>query len=115
MNTAHTIITLIAAAWIGFSAHATFTRASWVVDNLAAYGVPTTWWTWLAAAKATGAIGLVVGLAVPPVGIAATIGIVLYFSGAAVTIIRARAYGHLPFPLMYLAPAVVAAALGAGA
>ena len=115
MNTAHTIVTVAAAVWIGFSAFATFSRASWVVDNFADYGVPNTSWVWLAAVKATGAIGLVVGLAIPAVGTAATIGIVVYFAGAVVIVIRARAYGHIPFPLMYLAPVVVAAALGAGA
>ena len=115
MNTAHTIMTVLAAAWVGFSAYATFTRASWVVDNLADYGVPTTWWPWLGTAKATGAIGLLVGLAIPPVGIAATIGVALYFLGAVVTVVRAGAYAHVPFPLMYLVPVVVAAALGAAA
>jgi hypothetical protein len=112
MNTAHTIITIAAAAWIGFSAFSTFTGASWVVDNLAAYGVPTRWWPWLAAAKTTGAAGLVIGLAVPPIGVAATIGLVLYFSGALITVVRARAYGHVPYPLLYLVPVVVAASLG---
>jgi hypothetical protein len=115
MNTAHTIVTVLAAAWIGFSAYATLTTAPWVVDNLADYGVPTTWWPWLAATKATGAIGLIVGLAVPPVGIAATLGIVLYFSGALITVIHAHAYGHIPFPLLYMAPVVAAAALDTGA
>lgn len=62
--------------------------------------------------QATGAIGLLVGLAVPPVGIAATIGVVLYVLGALATVVRAGAYGHIPFPLRYLVPVVVAAALG---
>ena len=113
METAHTVVTVLAAAWVGFSAYATFTKASWVVDNLADYGVPATWWPWLGTAKATGATGLIVGLAVPPVGVAATIGVVLYFLGALATVIRARAFAHVPFPLMYLVPVVVAAALGA--
>lgn len=115
MNTAHIIVTVAAAAWVAFSAYATFTKASWVVDNLADYGVPTTSWRWLAAAKATGAVGLVVGLAIPPIGVAATIGIVVYFLGAIVTVVRAHALSHIPFPLLYLTPVVVAAALGAGA
>jgi hypothetical protein len=113
MNIAHTIITIVAAAWIGFSAYATFTNASWVVDNLAAYGVPRSWWPWLATAKTAGAAGLIVGLAIPPIGIAATIGIAIYFLAAVVTVIRAGAYSHVPYPLLYLAPVIVAAALGA--
>jgi hypothetical protein len=115
MNTAHIIVTVAAALWIGFSAYATFTGASWVVDNLAAYGVPARWWPWLAAAKATGAMGLIVGLAVPAIGVAATVGVVVYFTGALITVIHARAYSHVPYPLLYLAPVVVAASLGAAA
>jgi len=114
MNTAHTIVTIVAAAWVGFSAYATSTLAPWVVNNLADYGVPSSWWPWLAAAKAAGAVGLLIGLVVPVVGFVATIGLAIYFLGAVVTVVRARAYGHVPFPLMYLAPVVVAAALGAG-
>jgi hypothetical protein len=113
MSTAHTIVTVLAAAWVGFSAYATFTKAPWVVDNLADYGVPATWWPWLGAAKATGAIGLLVGLAVPPVGIAASVGVVLYFTGALATVVHARAYAHIPFPLLYMVPVIVAASLGA--
>jgi hypothetical protein len=113
MNIAHTIITIAAAAWIGFSAYATYTKAPWVVDNLAAYGVPRSWWPWLATAKTAGAAGLIVGLAIPPIGIAATIGIAIYFLAAVVTVIRAGAYSHVPYPLLYLAPVIVAAALGA--
>jgi hypothetical protein len=115
MSTAHTIITVVAAAWIVFSAYATLTKASWVVDNLDDYGVPTTWWPRLATAKAIGALGLLVGLIIPPIGIAATIGVGLYFLAAVVTVIRAGAYSHIPYPMMYLVPVIVAAALGAWA
>lgn len=72
MNTAHTIVTIVAAAWVGFSAYATSTLAPWVVNNLADYGVPSSWWPWLAAAKAAGAVGLLIGLVVPVVGYVAT-------------------------------------------
>lgn len=46
-----------------------------------------------------------------PIGIAAAIGLVLYFLGAGVTVARARAYSHLVFPLIYMAPAVASLAL----
>lgn len=115
MNTAHIIITVLTAAWVGFSAYATFTHASWVVDNFADYRIPTTWWPRLGAAKATGAVGLLVGLAIPALGVAATTGLVLYFLGALIAVVRAHAYGHIPYPLMYLAPIVLAAALRASA
>jgi hypothetical protein len=114
VNTLATVFVIFAAAWVGFSAFSLLARKAFVVDNLAGYGVPEAWWPWLGSAKALGATGLLVGLAVPAVGIAAAACLVLYFGGAVVTIVRARAYGHLPFPLLYLAPALVAGWLIAG-
>jgi hypothetical protein len=38
-------------------------------------------------------------------------GLVIYFTGALFTVLRARSYTHVPFPLLYLAPVVVAMAL----
>ncbi|WP_280428335.1 DoxX family protein [Nocardia brasiliensis] len=113
MHAAYVIVTILAAAWVGFSAASIFFRAAWVVDPLVQYGVPQAWWTWLGIAKAAGAVGLVAGLFFPVIGIAATIGIVLYFGGAVITNINARAYAHIPFPLMYMIPALIAAGLGA--
>jgi hypothetical protein len=115
MSTAYVIVTILAAAWVGFSAVSIFIRAKWVVEPLAEYGVPRAWWPWLGTAKAAGAAGLVVGLFVPAIGIAAGIGLVVYFIGAVITVIRARSYRHIPFPLLYLVPVVVAMALGSAA
>lgn len=115
MSITTTIVVILAAAWVGFSAYAVFTHKSWVVDNLADYGVPQRAWPWLGSAKMLGAVGLVVGLWVPAVGIAAAVGLTLYFVGAVLTVLRARAFAHVPFPLLYLAPVVVAGVLTAGA
>ncbi|ONM46594.1 DoxX family protein [Nocardia donostiensis] len=115
MSIAYVVVTVLAAAWVGYSAAAVFMRASWVVEALTEYGVPESWWPWLGVAKAAGAVGLVVGLFWPLIGVLATIGLVLYFLGAVITVLRARAYSHIPFPLLYLGPVVVAAGLGLGA
>ncbi|WP_017568991.1 DoxX family protein [Nocardiopsis halotolerans] len=109
MSTAHIILTLIGAALAAFSAGSVFLRAPWVVQPLTEYGVPRSWWPWLGTAKAAGAAGLLVGLFVPLVGVMAGIGLVLYFTGAVITVVRARSYAHIPFPLVYAAP--VAASL----
>lgn len=111
----HIIVTVLAAAWVAFSAYAILTRAAWVVEPLASYGVPSSWWPWLGAAKAAGAAGLLVGLFVPVIGILAGIGLVLYFVGAVVTVLRARSYATVAYPLLYLVPVVAALALGATA
>jgi hypothetical protein len=112
MDTVSTIVTIAAALWVGFSGFATLTGASWVVDNLADYGVPRSWWPWLGTAKAAGAIGLLVGLAAPAVGVAASAALVLYFVGAVIVVIRAGSYSHIPFPLTYLVPVIAAGVLG---
>jgi hypothetical protein len=112
MSIAYTVVTILAAVWVGYSAVAVFLHATWVVQGLSDYGVPRSWWPWLATAKAAGAVGLLVGLLVPAIGVLAGIGLVLYFVGAVVTVVRARSYSHVPFPLLYLAPVVAALTLG---
>ncbi|MFG1685125.1 DoxX family protein [Nonomuraea sp. NPDC049269] len=111
----HVIVTILAAAWVAFSAYAILTRAAWVVQPLAAYGVPSSWWPWLGAAKAAGAAGLLVGLFVPVVGTLAGIGLVLYFVGAVITVLRARSYATVVYPLLYLVPVAAALMLGSAA
>lgn len=115
MSTTATIVVVLASAWVGFSAFSVFTHKSWVVDNFVQYGVPPTWWAWLGGAKALGAAGLVLGLWIPAIGVAAAIGLTLYFLGAIYTVLRARAWSHAPFPVLYLAPVVAAGLMTAGA
>jgi hypothetical protein len=111
MSTAYIIVTLLAAAMTVFSAVCVFVRAKWVVQPLADYGVPRSWWPWLGTAKAVGAAGLLIGLFVPAIGVMAGIGLVLYFAGAVITVVRARWYSHITFPLLYVAPVVGSLAL----
>ncbi|MGW5113258.1 hypothetical protein [Nocardia sp. NPDC004123] len=35
----------------------------------------------------------------------------LYFTGAIITIVRAKSYGHVPFPMLYMVPVIAAMAL----
>lgn len=112
MSTAHIIVTIVAAAMVAYSAAAIFFRAGWVIKALTDYGVPHSWWLWLGAAKATGAVGLLVGLFVPVIGLLAAVGLIAYFIGAVITVVRARWYSHIPYPLFYMAPVIAALALG---
>jgi hypothetical protein len=112
MFTAYVVVTLLAAAMVGFSAASVFLRAQWVAQPLEDYGVPRSWWPWLGVAKATGAAGLVIGLFMPLVGILAGACLVLYFAGAVFAVVRARSYSHVPFPLIYVAPVIGSLALG---
>ncbi|MEV5882076.1 DoxX family protein [Streptomyces sp. NPDC052020] len=111
MSTAYVVVTVLGAAMAGVSAITTFLRAEWIAKPLAGYGVPRSWWPWLGAAKAAGAAGLLVGLAVPAVGVLAASGLVLYFLGAVATVVRARWFTHVPIPLLYAAPVAASLAL----
>ncbi|MFI1658981.1 DoxX family protein [Streptomyces sp. NPDC020472] len=111
MSTTAVVVTAVAAFMAGFSGVSVFAKAPFVVGPLAEYGVPRSIWNLLGAAKVAGALGLVVGFYVPVIGTLAAIGLVLYFAGAVITVIRAGAYGHVAFPLIYMAPAVAVLAL----
>ena len=111
MSTAHVVVTILAAVGVGYSAVALFLHAEWV-QFLTDYGVPRSWWPWLATAKAAGATGLLVGLFVPVIGTMAGMGLVLYFTGAVVTVVRARWFSHIPYPALFMALVVASMALG---
>src|SRR5262245_31323586 len=110
MSIAYIVLTVLAASMVGFSAFSVFSHAKWV-EVLAAYGVPRSWWPWLGTAKAAGAVGLLVGLIVPVIGVMAGIGLVLYFTGAVVTVAHAHWYTHIAFPLLYMSPVIGAMVL----
>ncbi|MFE6227089.1 DoxX family protein [Streptomyces sp. NPDC057854] len=112
MSTTAAVVTALAAFMAGFSGASVLARAKFVVEPLAAYGVPRSWWNGLGVLKLAGAAGLVAGFWVPVVGALAAVGLVLYFAGAVITVVRAKAYGHVTFPLVYMAPAVGVLAVG---
>jgi DoxX-like family len=58
---------------------------------------------------------LLVGLVAPLVGIVAAVGLVAYFVGAVITVVRAGRYSHVPFPLVYMAPVVGSLTVGLAA
>jgi hypothetical protein len=89
------------------AAAADFVRAPFVLANTAEVRVDVGWLPWLGALKAAGAAGLLVGLLwARPIGLAAAIGLVLFFIGAVVTHVRARVLYNVAFPGFYLAMAV---------
>ncbi|MFJ9368312.1 DoxX family protein [Nocardia sp. NPDC101769] len=111
MNIAYYIVGTVAALWVGFSGYSLFAQKQFVVDPLNDYGVPRSWWNWLATAKSVGALGLIVGFFIPVIGIAAAVGVILYFLGAVATTIRARSYKTTIFPVLYIVPVAAALAL----
>ncbi|MEU6562232.1 DoxX family protein [Nocardia nova] len=108
MHTAYVTVTVIAAVAAGAAALVDFVAADWVRGNMRNYGVPDWALIPLGVIKFAGAIGLLAGLVFPPIGVAAAIGLVVYFIGAVTTVLRARYYTDLPYPMPFLALAVAA-------
>jgi hypothetical protein len=108
----YTAVTLVTVLAVGAMAIADVLRARFVLATSAEVGVPPSWLPRLAALKAAGAVGLVLGLAgVPYLGIAAAAGLVLFFTGAIIAHLRARVYYNLAFPGGYLALAIASLVL----
>lgn len=91
MFTAYVVIASLTAAANIYFATNDFIRADWVVANMTKMGVPHSWLFRLGAIKTAGALGLLVGIGVPPIGVAAAAGLTLFFVGAIITHIRAHA------------------------
>ena len=92
MFVAYIIVTVTAAAANIFSATLDFIRFKQILVNMAKVGVPESWITMLGTLKIAGAVGLLVGIGVPPIGVAAAIGLILFFIAAITTHLRARDY-----------------------
>lgn len=69
-------------------------------------GVPLKWFPWLAACEFAGAVGLLIGLAWRPIGLAAAIGLTLYFLGALLAHVRVRDLEGMGAPAFLLALAI---------
>lgn len=71
-------------------------------------GVPLSWFPYLAACELAGALGLLVGIAWAPIGIAAAIGVILSMLGAIVAHLRAGDRQGIASPLFPLAESIAA-------
>ncbi|WP_158885874.1 DoxX family protein [Amycolatopsis anabasis] len=112
MFIAYVVVTTITIALNAGIAVADLARAKFVLANSAEVGLPRSWIPPLAALKAAGAIGLLLGLVgVRPLGIAAAIGLVLFFAGALIAHLRARVFYNIAFPGVYFGLAVASLAL----
>jgi hypothetical protein len=92
MLTAYFVVTILTAIANAFSATLDFVRYQKILIAMAKAGVPESWLTTLGILKAAGAIGLLVGIGAPPIGIAAAVGLILFFVAAIITHLRVRDY-----------------------
>ena len=113
MFAAYIILTVVAAAGNIYAATNDFIRPKWLLGNMHKLGVPESSLPTLGVLKAAGALGLLIGIALPLIGIAAAAGLTLFFTGAVITHLRARdlSLGN-GVPVMFLAVVVAALVLG---
>ncbi|MFI9584055.1 DoxX family protein [Streptomyces sp. NPDC052236] len=114
MFIAYVVVTVITIAANAGMAIADFARAKSVLANSAEVGLPQSWIPALAMLKAAGAAGLLLGLlGARFIGVAAAVGLVLFFIGAIAAHVRARVFHNIAFPGGYLALAVASLVLAA--
>ncbi|PJN29724.1 DoxX family protein [Kitasatospora sp. CB02891] len=102
MFTGYVVVAALLVLGLSASAFLTFTRNPQVTASMTKVGVPDSWLPWLGTAKAAGALGLLAGLLVPPLGVAAAVGLMLYFVGAAVSHLRVKDYAVAPVVVLTL-------------
>ncbi|TQF68650.1 DoxX family protein [Rhodococcus spelaei] len=96
MFIAYAVVAVILALAVSGSAYADITRNQKLVEGLTGLGVPEAWIPRLGVVKLAGALGLLVGLAIPAIGIAAAIGLILYFVSAVAAHLRAGDHAIAP-------------------
>lgn len=115
MDTINVVVIIVAIVMVTGVAVADLARAKFVLANMAEVGVPPSWLPVLGGLKAAGAAGLAIGLlAVRPIGIAAAVGLVLFFIGAVTTHLRAHVYHNIAFPGTYLLVAIASLTVAIG-
>ncbi|MGW6411404.1 DoxX family protein [Streptomyces vinaceus] len=96
MFIAYAVVAGLLALVLAASATFTLQRSEAIVTNMRKVQVPDSWLPRLAALKAVGATGLVAGLWVTPLGVAAAIGVTLYFIGAVISHLRVKDFELAP-------------------
>ncbi|GEM30618.1 membrane protein [Nocardia neocaledoniensis NBRC 108232] len=94
--TALTALLMAAGSWMGYTHHPIPVAAA------AKVGVPHSWMFPIATCLGAAALGLLTGFVLPPVGVAASAGLILYFIGAVIAHLRVGDHA-LSQPLAFLA------------
>jgi hypothetical protein len=108
MHVMYLVTTILAALAYGYAASLNFVGAESVKVVADRVQVSRAWMVPLGTLLAAGAVGLLTGFAVPALGMAAAIGLVLYFIGAVTAHLRVRDHhvGGAVFFLLLAAAAV---------
>lgn len=91
MHTAYLVLTMIAIGIDGFSGVSALVHFAPIIPPMQRAGVPLSWLTFpIGTLKTLGALGLVVGLWLPPIGLAAAAGLTIFFVCAVYTHVLAN-------------------------
>ncbi|WP_329406036.1 DoxX family protein [Streptomyces sp. NBC_00704] len=112
MFIAYVVVAVLLSLLLFFSARGDIVRDPKITEGLKAVGVPDNWFVPLALVKIAGGLGLLVGIAYRPLGIAAAIGVVLYFLGAVITHVRAGDKKGIATPAVIMLVSVAPLLLG---
>lgn len=110
MSAAYVVVTVLAALACASAACLNFVHHKSVIAAAQKVHAPPSWMIPLGTLLAAGALGLLVGFAVPPIGTAAAVGLVLYFMCAMGAHLRVRDY-QLGNVAIFLSLAVAALAV----
>ncbi|MCF6525791.1 DoxX family protein [Streptomyces sp. JJ36] len=98
MFIAYVVLAVLLSVLLVVSGRAKLVRDQDITETLTRLGVPQRLFPVLAALEFAGALGLLAGILYRPLGIAAGIGVVLYFAGAVVSHLRAKDFKGAPVP-----------------
>ncbi|MFD3586661.1 DoxX family protein [Streptomyces sp. NPDC058683] len=108
MSIAYAVLTALMSAVLLASAGAKFIRPKRLVDQMSTLGLSYGVLPFLGVAQIAGAGGLVVGLRWAPLGVAAAVGLALYFIGAVATHLRVGDFkGAPPATVLAISAAVL--------
>lgn len=110
MFIAVTVVSVLLALLMGSSGVMKLLRDERTMPTMRAVGVPDRLVGVLAALELAAAVGLIVGIWIPLIGVAAAVGAVLYFGGAVVAHLRVRDHDVVPAAVL-LGLSVVAVVL----
>ncbi|MFE4759064.1 DoxX family protein [Streptomyces mirabilis] len=112
MFVAYLIAAILVALLLTFSARGMIVRDERVMASLHTVQVSDSWRLPLAAVKLAGALGLLVGAFYRPLGIAAAVGVVIFFVGAAFAHVRVKDNKGAAFPLILVVLSAVPLVFG---
>lgn len=114
MFIAYVVVAVLLSILLVFSGRSMLVKDKDIMETLDRPAVPKRWLPVLALLKFTGAVGLLIGIFYRPLGIAAALGVVLFFIGAVISHLRVKDVKGAPVPVLLVLLATAPVVLGLG-